>query len=128
MGPESWYCSKWRKISKSCRGLDLGPPMPNIELVRVIFIYYNVFMFLGRLLFVLSCKNTHTHTHTNTHTHTDSNPLLWLTYLISLTMFSCNDDHFRAAPSGYPHQVIHISNTQGTSEQVSSPRGGGPDT
>ena len=42
-------------------------------------------------------------------------------------MFSCNDDHFRAAPSGYPHQVIHISNTQGTSEQVSSPRGGGPD-
>ena len=35
-------------------------------------------------------------------------------------MFSCNDDHFRAAPSGYPHQVIHISNTQGTSEQVSS--------
>ena len=23
--------------------LDLGPTMPNIELVRVIFIYYNVF-------------------------------------------------------------------------------------
>ena len=67
------------------------------------------------------------HTHTHTHTHTHSNPLLWLTYLISLTMFSCNDDHFGAAPSGYPHQVIHISNTQGTSEQVSSPRGGGPD-
>ena len=72
--------------------------------------------------------HTHRHTHTHTHTHQDSNPLLWLTYLISLTMFSCNDDHFRAAPSGYPHQVIHISNTQGTSEQVSSPRGGGPDT
>ena len=72
--------------------------------------------------------HTHTHIHTHTHTHADSNPLLWLTYLISLTMFSCNDDHFRAAPSGYPHQVIHISNTQGTSEQVSSPRGGGPDT
>ena len=42
-------------------------------------------------------------------------------------MFSCNDDHLRAAPSGYPHQVIHISNTQGTPEQVSSPRGGGAD-
>ena len=68
-----------------------------------------------------------THTHTHTHTHADSNPLLWLTYLISLTLFSCNDDHFSTAPSGYPHQVIHISNTQGTSEQVSSPRGGGPD-
>ena len=42
-------------------------------------------------------------------------------------MFSCNDDHLRAVPSGYPHQVIHISNTQGTPEQVSSPRGGGAD-
>ena len=42
-------------------------------------------------------------------------------------MFSCNDDHLRAAPSGYPHQVIHISNTQGTPEQVSSPRGRGAD-
>ena len=42
-------------------------------------------------------------------------------------MFSCNDVHFRAAPSGYPHRVIHVSNTQGTSEQVSSPHGGGPD-
>ena len=42
-------------------------------------------------------------------------------------MFSCNDDHLRAAPSGYPHQVIHISNTQGTPEQVSSPSGRGAD-
>ena len=42
-------------------------------------------------------------------------------------MFSCNDDHLRAAPSGYPHQVIHISNTQGTPEQVSSPNGRGAD-
>ena len=63
---------------------------------------------------------------THTHTHQDSNPLLSLTYLISLTMFSCNDDHLRAAPSGYPHQVIHISNTQGTPEQVSSRAGEGP--
>ena len=84
---------------------------------------YSNFMFLDRSLFELSFKNTHTHTHT----HADSNPLLWLTYLISLTMFSCNDDHLRAAPSGYPHQVIHISNTQGTQEQVSSPSGRGAD-
>ena len=45
MGPNSLYCGKWRKISKSRRDLDLGPTMPNIELVRVIFIYYNVFKF-----------------------------------------------------------------------------------
>ena len=36
---------KLRKISKSCHDLDLGPTMPNIKLVRVIFIYYNVFKF-----------------------------------------------------------------------------------
>ena len=42
-------------------------------------------------------------------------------------MFSGNDDHLRAAISGYAHQVIHISNTQGTPEQVSSLRGGGAD-
>ena len=42
-------------------------------------------------------------------------------------MFSGNDDHLRAAISGYAHQVIHISNTQGTPEQVSSLCGGGAD-
>ena len=40
MEPDSLYCGKWRKISKSRLDLDLGPAMPNIELVRVIFIYY----------------------------------------------------------------------------------------
>ena len=36
---------KWRKISKSRpdRDLDLDPTMPIIELVRDIFIYYNIF-------------------------------------------------------------------------------------
>ena len=33
------------KISKSRSDLDLGRTMPNIELVRDIFIYYNVFQF-----------------------------------------------------------------------------------
>ena len=36
---------KLRKILKSCHDLDLGQAMPNIKLVRVIFIYYNVFKF-----------------------------------------------------------------------------------
>ena len=52
--------------------LTLVPTMPNIELVRVIFIFYNVmclyFTLLGRFLFELSCKNTETHTHTHTQT------------------------------------------------------------
>ena len=36
MGPDSLYCGKWRKISKSRRDLDLGPIsyMSNIKLVR----------------------------------------------------------------------------------------------
>ena len=37
---------------------------------------YSNFMFIDRLFFELSCKNTHTHTHTETHTrkhtHADS--------------------------------------------------------
>ena len=37
----SMYCGKWRKISKSSRDLDLDRTMPNVELVRAIFIYYN---------------------------------------------------------------------------------------
>ena len=32
-------------ISKSCHDIDLGPPMPNIELVRNTFIYYDVLKF-----------------------------------------------------------------------------------
>ena len=45
MGPYSLYCGKWRKISKSQHDLNLGPTMPNIELVRDIFIYYDVLKF-----------------------------------------------------------------------------------
>ena len=33
------------KISKSHSDLDLGPTIPNIELLRAIFIYDNVFQF-----------------------------------------------------------------------------------
>ena len=47
---ELWYLTDCimvpdRKISKSHSDLDLGPTMPNIELVRDIFIYYKVFQF-----------------------------------------------------------------------------------
>ena len=55
--------------------LDLGPIMPNIELVRDIFIY-NMFRFHvpRSIVFKLSCKNTHKHkcTQTRMHTHRDS--------------------------------------------------------
>ena len=36
---------KCRKISKSRRDLDLDRTMPNVELVRAIFIYYSMFKF-----------------------------------------------------------------------------------
>ena len=55
-------------ISKSSPDLGLGPTMPNIELVQVIFIFYNVFKFhVPRLISFLSY---HAKTHTETHTHT----------------------------------------------------------
>ena len=58
----------------SCSDLDLDLIMPNIELVRAIFIYYNVLKFhVPRLIFYeLSCKNTDTCKHTHTDAHTDS--------------------------------------------------------
>ena len=78
------FCSKWRKISKLYRDLDLGPTMPNIDLVRDIFIYYNVFKFHvpGSISFRVivqkhtqgnTLKETHTQKHTHTDAHKDSN-------------------------------------------------------
>ena len=89
MGPESLHYSKWRKSLNSCRDLgptmpskcrkslkschDLGPTMPNIELVPVIFIYYNVFNFhVPRSISFLVIVQKHTHTETQTHTHAHS--------------------------------------------------------
>ena len=73
MGPESLYCSKWRKISKPCRDLDLGPTLPNIELVPVIFIYYNVFkIHVPRSISFRVIVQKHIHMETHTHTHTDA--------------------------------------------------------
>ena len=74
MGPDSLYCGKWRKTSKSRSDLDLDLTMRKIEVVRDIFINNNVFEFhVNRsITFELSCKNTETQKHRNTETHTDS--------------------------------------------------------
>ena len=53
MGPKNLYCNKWRKISKSHCDLDLGPTMPNIELVRVIFIYTTMYL---NFIFLNKCR------------------------------------------------------------------------
>ena len=42
IGPDSLYCGK---LLKAYSDLDLDLMMLNIELVRAIFIYYNVFQF-----------------------------------------------------------------------------------
>ena len=77
-GLDSLYCGKWRKMSH--HDLDLDRTMPNLEIVRAIFIYYNMFKWFEPLFFELSCTQTdrptdrqtdrHTHIHTHTHTHT----------------------------------------------------------
>ena len=47
IGLDSLYCGKWGKISKSRHDLDLDldQTRPNVELIRAIFIYYNMFKF-----------------------------------------------------------------------------------
>ena len=74
-----------KKISKSHSDLNLNLTMPIIELVRDIFITYNVFQFdvpTSRLITFLvimhtqtdkqTDRHTHTHTHGCTYTHRDS--------------------------------------------------------
>ena len=43
VGPDSLYCGKWGKFLKAYSDLDLDPVKLNIELVRAIFLYCNVF-------------------------------------------------------------------------------------
>ena len=64
IGLDSLYCGKWRKVSKSRRDLDLDWTMPNVELVRAIFIYYNMFKFklIEPLFSELCCTQTDTNT------------------------------------------------------------------
>ena len=67
MGLDSLYCGKWRKISKSRHDLDLDRTMPNVELIRAIFILCSSFKSIEPLFFELSC----TQTDRQTDTHTD---------------------------------------------------------
>ena len=62
------------KISKSRHDLDLDRTMPNVELIRAIFIYYNMFKFEVEL-FLSYRVHTHTDTQTDTHTQTDMSTL-----------------------------------------------------
>ena len=73
MGLDSLYCGKWRKISKSRRDLDLDRTMPNVELVRAVFMYYSMFKFhaIEPLFFELSCTQTDRHTDRQTDTQTN---------------------------------------------------------
>ena len=45
IGPDSLYCGKWGKFLNAYSDLDLDLMKLNIELVRAIFIYNNVFRF-----------------------------------------------------------------------------------
>ena len=66
IGLDSLYCGKWRKISKSHCDLDLDWTIPNVELIRAILVYYNMFKWIERLFFELSCTQTGRHTDTQT--------------------------------------------------------------
>ena len=48
--------------------IDLDRTMPNVELVRAIFIYYNMFKFQVDLTIIFSVI-VYTDTQTDTHTH-----------------------------------------------------------
>ena len=64
------YCGKWGKFLNAYSDLDLDPTKLNIELVRAIFLYYNVFRFrVPRSISFLIIVQKHTHTNT----HRDSN-------------------------------------------------------
>ena len=53
------------KNSKSHRDLDLDRTMPNVELVRAIFIYYNIFKFQVDWTIFLVIVYTDRHTQTD---------------------------------------------------------------
>ena len=68
MGLDSLYCGKWRKISKLRHDLDLDRTMPNVELVRAIFIYYNTIRSSFKSIEPLFLSYR-VHRQTDTHTH-----------------------------------------------------------
>ena len=59
-----------KKFQSHAVDLALDQTMPNVELVRAVFIYYNMFKF--KLFFELSCTQSHIiHTDGKTRRHTD---------------------------------------------------------
>ena len=68
---------------------------------------YSDFVFLDRLLFELSCKNTHTHKHghTHTHTHTDSNEYPIVAFSKNATIIM----NEKCKPNTCPNLVNHIA-------------------
>ena len=71
IGLDSLYCGKWRKILKSHCDLDLDQTMPNVELIRAILVYYNMFKFQvdWNIIFwviVYTDRQTHTQTEMST--------------------------------------------------------------
>ena len=68
MGLDSLYRGKWRK--KSHCHLDLDRTIPNVELVRAIYIlqYVQVLSGLNHYFFVIVHKNTQTHRQTDSQT------------------------------------------------------------
>ena len=82
--PNSLYCGK-------C-DLDLGPTMPNIELVRVIFIYYNVFKFHvpGSIPFLTYRAKTWKHGNVETRNHGNTQRLWRVLYSCVLKKYNYN--------------------------------------
>ena len=71
IGLDSLYCGKWKKILKSHTDLDLDHKMPNVELVRAIFIYYNMCKFqVDWSIISWVIVYTEARTHARTHTYT----------------------------------------------------------
>ena len=73
--PDSLYCCKWRKNSKSRHDLTLigQCPMSNSS---ELFSYYTTickgFKLIEPLFLEFSCTQTHTQTHSQTNRHTDN--------------------------------------------------------
>ena len=72
MGLGSLYCGKWRTNSKSQSHLDLDQTIPNVELVRAIYILQYVQVLSGINHYFLSYRAER---YTNTDRQTDMSTL-----------------------------------------------------
>ena len=75
---DSLHCGKFKTNSLSYHDLDLDLTMPKVQLVRGIFISYDIYLnfkILDTLYYELSCLYTHTHIHTKTDRQLDCSTL-----------------------------------------------------